>query len=185
MANGKEINEIASRIRELREVCGYTAQQLANELNIDEKVYEDYENNGLNIPISVIYQIATKFGVDFTEIITGVGAKLDTYHVVKKGDGKSIDRYPGYRFEDLAFRYAHKIMQPLLVTLDPSDKPAALVSHTGQEFNLVMEGTIALVFENKEIILEEGDSVYFNPTKLHGQRCVGDKKAIFLTVIAE
>ncbi len=181
----KETNEIAARIRELREVCGYSAKQLADELNIDIDVYNDYENNGENIPISVIYEIATKFGVDFTEIITGVGAKLDTYHIVKKGEGKSIDRYPGYRFEDLAFRYAHKIMQPLLVTLDPSDKPASLVSHTGQEFNMVLEGTMALVFENKEIILSEGDSIYFNPTKLHGQRCVGNKKAIFLTVIAE
>ena len=127
-----EINEIASRIRELREVCGYTAEDLAKELNIDIDTYMEYENNGENIPISVIYEIASKFGVDFTEIITGVAAKLDTYHVVKKGDGKSINRYPGYRFEDLAFRYAHKIMQPLLVTLDPSDDPAALVSHTGQ-----------------------------------------------------
>lgn len=181
----KEINEIASRIRELREACGYTAKQLAEELNIDVNVYEEYENNGDNIPISVIYQIATKFGVDFTEIITGVRAKLDTYHVVKRGNGRSINRYPGYRFEDLAFRYAHKIMQPLLVTLDPSDKPADLVSHAGQEFNLVLEGSIALVFDNKEIILSEGDSVYFNPTHLHGQKCVGDKKARFLTVIAE
>ena len=180
-----EINEIASRIRELREVCGYTTEDLAKELNIDIDTYMEYENNGENIPISVIYEIASKFGVDFTEIITGVAAKLDTYHVVKKGDGKSINRYPGYRFEDLAFRYAHKIMQPLLVTLDPSDGPADLVSHTGQEFNLVLEGTLALVFEEKEIILHEGDSIYFNPAHKHGQKCVGNQKAIFLTVIAE
>ena len=180
-----KINEIASRIRELREVCGYSAEDLAKELNIDLAVYNEYEENGENIPISVIYQIASKFGVDFTEIITGVAAKLDTYHVVKRGNGKSINRYPGYRFEDLAFRYAHKIMQPLLVTLDPSDDPAALVSHAGQEFNLVLEGTIALVFENKEIILNEGDSIYFNPMHMHGQKCVGNQKARFLTVIAE
>ena len=31
----------------------------------------------------------------------------------------------------------------------------------------------------------EGDSIYFNPTYLHGQRCVGDSKARFLTMIAE
>lgn len=181
----KEINEIACRIKGIREACGYTQKQLSDELGIDEKVYADYEENGENIPISVIYQIANKFGVDFTEIVTGVGAKLNTYHVVKKGNGKSINRYPGYRFEDLAYRYAHKIMQPLLVTLDPSDEPASLVSHSGQEFNLVLEGSVAIIFDDKEIILNEGDTIYFNPTHPHGQKCIGNKKARFLTVIAE
>ena len=76
-------------------------------------------------------------------------------------------------------------MQPLLVTLEPSDDPAKLVSHSGQEFNYVIEGSIAVVFDDREIILNEGDSIYFNPTYLHGQRCVGDKKARFLTMIAE
>lgn len=181
----KEFNEISARIRELREVCGYSQKQLAEELGVDEAVYAGYEQDGENIPISVIYEIANKFGVDFTEIVTGVGAKLDTYHIVKCGEGKSVSRFPGYRFEDLAFRYNRKIMQPLLVTLDPSDKPADLVVHPGQEFNLVLEGSIAVIFEGKELILNEGDSIYFNPTHPHGQKCCGDKKARFLTMIAE
>lgn len=181
----QELNEIAARIRELRDACGYTPEQLAAELNIDTELYKSYEKDGADIPISVIYEISNKFNVDFTEIVTGVAAKLDTYHIVKRGGGKSVSRYPGYRFEDLAFRYNHKIMQPLLVTLDPSDEPASLVAHPGQEFNLVLEGSVALMFDKKEIILNAGDSIYFNPTHPHGQRCVGDVKARFLTVIAE
>ncbi len=181
----KELNEIAARIRELRDVCGYTQEQLAAELGIDLRVYMDYEIDGANIPISVIYEIANKFGVDFTEIVTGVGAKLNTYHIVKNGEGKSVSRYPGYRFEDLGFRYSHKIMQPLLVTLDPSDEPAALVTHAGQEFNLILEGTVAVTFDDRELILSKGDSIYFNPMHLHGQKCVGNVKAKFLTIIAE
>ncbi len=181
----KEFNEIAERIRGLREACGYTQEQLAEELGLDIGVYRDYEDNGENVPISVIYEIANKFKVDFTEIITGVAAKLSTYHIVKKDAGRSVSRYPGYRFEDLAFRYSGKIMQPLLVTIDPSDDTPELVTHPGQEFNYVLEGTVCVLFEDKELILEEGDSIYFNPTHPHGQKCVGDKKAKFLTVITE
>lgn len=181
----KEINEIAQRIRELREVCGYTRETLAKELNIDPRVYADYEENGENIPISVIYEIAKKFKVDFAEILTGTSAKLNTYHIVRKGKGKNVSRYEGYYFEDLAFKYTSKIMQPLLVTLDPSDKPADLVTHKGQEFNMVIEGSIAIVFADEEIVLNEGDSIYFNPQIPHGQKCAGDKKAKFLTVITE
>ncbi|MEG2428948.1 MAG: cupin domain-containing protein [Oscillospiraceae bacterium] len=180
-----ELSEISARIRELREVCGYSQEKLAKELNIEKDIYVKYEEDGANIPISVIYEIANKFNVDFTEIVTGIGAKLDTYHIVKRGKGQSVSRYPGYRFEDLAFRYNKKVMQPLLVTLDPSDEPAGLVSHTGQEFNLILEGTVAVTFEGKELILNEGDSIYFNPTHKHGQKCVGNVKARFLTVITE
>jgi quercetin dioxygenase-like cupin family protein len=76
-------------------------------------------------------------------------------------------------------------MQPFLVTLDPSDKQAALVSHKGEEFNLVLEGTVVVTFGDQDIVLEKGDSIYFNPTYPHGQRCGGDAPATFLTMIAE
>ena len=180
----ESINEIAARIRELREVCDYSQEQLAKELGLETEQYAGYEQNG-DFPISVIYEIANKFKGDFNELITGEPSRIDTYQVVRRGHGKSVSRFPGYRFKDLAFRYADKIMQPLLVTLEPSDEPAKLVTHTGQEFNLVLKGSIAVVFEDKEIILNEGDSIYFNPTYPHGQRCHGDSKARFLTMIAE
>jgi transcriptional regulator with XRE-family HTH domain len=178
------INEIAARVRELREVCDYSQEQLAKELGLETEQYANYEANG-DFPISVIYEIANKFNVDFNELITGEPSRIDTYHVVRRGKGRSVSRFPGYRFKDLAYRYADKIMQPLLVTLEPSDEPAKLVTHSGQEFNLVLKGTIAVVFDNEEIILHEGDSIYFNPTYPHGQRCCGDTKARFLTMIAE
>ncbi|HNW04058.1 MAG TPA: cupin domain-containing protein [Oscillospiraceae bacterium] len=178
-------NGIPGRIRELREVCGYSVKEFAEAFGIDAEKYAGYEKDGADIPISVIFQIANKCGVDFNEIVTGTSAKLDTYHIVKRGEGKPVSRYPGYFYEDLAYRYSKKVMQPLLVTLNPSDEPAALVCHSGQEFNMVLEGQVAIVFDDKEFILSPGDTIYFNPTHLHGQRCVGDKKARFLTVIAD
>lgn len=180
-----EIREIAERISGLRDACGYTQDEFADELRIDRDVYKEYETSGKNIPISVIYDISKKCGVDFAEILTGESAKLDKYHVVRAGGGQIIDRYPGYSFKDLGFRFPNKIMQPLLVTIDPSDKPADLVSHKGEEFNYVIEGTIIVTIGDKELTLEKGDSVYFNPTIPHGQRCGCDKPSTFLTMITE
>ena len=180
----ESIKEIAARIRELREVCDYTQEKLADELGIAAELYAGYEQNG-DFPISVIYEIANKFGVDFNELVTGEPSRINTYQVVRRGQGKTVSRFSGYRFKDLAFRYADKIMRPLLVTLEPSDEHAELVTHAGQEFNLVLKGSIDVIFEDKVITLGEGDSIYFNPTYPHGQRCHGNSKARFLTVIAE
>lgn len=180
-----DYNEIGARLRELREVSDYTIEDLAAELNLSPEVYASYEENGKDVPISVIYEIANKFKVDFAELVTGQSAKLQTYHLIRRGGGKVVNRNPEYHFEDLAYRYANKVMQPLLVTLEPSDDPAKLITHSGQEFNLVLEGTVVVVLGDKEFTLTEGDSIYFNPTIPHGQRCGGDVKARFLTVIAE
>ena len=180
-----DYNEIGARLRELREVCDYSIEALAAELNLSPEVYASYEENGKDVPISVIYEIANKFKVDFTEIVTGQSAKLDTWHLIRKGGGKIINRNPEYHFEDLAYRYANKVMQPLLVTLEPSDAVAKLITHSGQEFNMVLEGTVIVTLGDKDFVLNPGDSIYFNPTIPHGQRCGGDVKARFLTVIAE
>ena len=180
-----EIREIALRIKELREICDVSISELADELNIDEAVYASYEENGKDIPISVIYHLANKFNVDFSELVTGTSAKLNTYQVVRAGDGLLSDRYPGYVFRDLAYGFSKKSMQPFIVTLDPTDKPADLVKHSGEEFNLVLEGAITLIFDNQEILLNKGDSIYFNPNHLHGQKCASTTPATFLTMICE
>ncbi|MBQ3106898.1 MAG: helix-turn-helix transcriptional regulator [Eggerthellaceae bacterium] len=180
-----EMEEIGLRIKGLREACDVTAEEMAAELEVSLETYLRWEETGADVPISAIYHMAREFGVEFTEILTGTAAKLDTYQVVKAGEGREVDRYPGYYYEDLAWRYSGKIMQPLLVVLDPSDEPAKLVSHSGQEFNLVIEGTMVITWDNNEFVLNVGDSIYFNATRPHGQRCGGDVPAKFVTVIAE
>jgi cytidylate kinase len=52
-----DMTEIAARVRELREVCGYAASTLADELRVDRVRYEEYEKTG-DFPISVIYEIS-------------------------------------------------------------------------------------------------------------------------------
>ena len=179
------VREITRRIAELRDACGYRQEEFAQKLGIDPKIYEAYEENASAIPVSLICNIANLCGVELAEIMTGTSAKLHTLQIVRAGEAKSMKRYPGYRLEDLAHRFANKTMQPIMVTILPEDLPAPLVSHGGQEFNYVLEGSIELRWGEKSFVLEAGDSVYFDPAHQHGQRCVGEKPARFLTIIAE
>ncbi|MHB1451379.1 MAG: helix-turn-helix domain-containing protein [Coriobacteriia bacterium] len=180
-----QFKDIGLRIKGLRESCDISREQMASDLGVDLDTYIAYEETGTDVPISAVFHMASKFGVDLTEILTGIPARLDTFQVVKAGTGRTVDRYPGYNYEDLAWGFNHKIMQPLLVTLDPTDEPAELVTHRGQEFNLVLKGKIVVTFEDRELFLEAGDSIYFNPNHPHGQKCVGDESAQFVTVIVE
>ncbi len=180
-----DLHEVGLRIKGLREACDVSAEEMARELGVSLETYEQWEENGEDVPISAIYHMASQFGVDMTEILTGTNAKLDTYQVVRRGEGKVVDRHPGYHFEDMAWRYHNKIMQPLVVIIDPHDKPVELITHHGQEFNFVIEGSIVVTLGDKEFVLNEWDSIYFNPEIPHGQHCHGDKTAKFVTIIAE
>ena len=137
-----EMQEIGERMRGLREACDVTLEDMASDLGVSVETYEKWEETGEDVPISAIYHMSRMFNVDFTEILTGTDAKLDTYQVVRRGGGKETNRNPAYHFEDMAWRFADKIMQPLVVVLEPTDEPAHLITHGGQEFNFVIEGVL-------------------------------------------
>jgi len=158
---------------------------MADDLGISVEQYRAYEETGADVPISVIFHMGHKFGVDMTEILTGVRAKLDTYQVVRKGEGRPIDRFEGYAFEDLAWLYSNKVMQPLLVTLEPGADESDLVTHSGQEFNMVLEGSMKFNLDGQSIVLNAGDCIYFNAMLPHGQACASQVRTVFVTVIAE
>lgn len=177
-------NEIGARIAELRDVCGFTMKEMAEALNIDLKTYIAYERSGEDIPIGVIFRIANKCNVDFTEIITGHAAKLDTYQVVRSGEGLEVSRNPNYSYRDLAYLFGQKIMAPTLVTLTHTEEPE-LNTHEGHEFDYIISGSMKLYIDGREMTLNAGDSVYLNPTLPHGFSVVGDESCTFLAVISE
>ena len=72
----------------------------------------------------------------------------------------------------------------MLVLLDSSKPAAALVSHTGQEFNYVVEGQVKVTVGKTEHILSAGDSIYFDARLPHGQ-CAVNGTGQFITIIQE
>ena len=70
----------------------------------------------------------------------------------------------------------------MIVTISPSEKHAPLVSHSGQEFNYVLEGKIGVTIGERDHILSAGDSIYFNPSIPHVQYAIGGS-AKFITII--
>ena len=123
---------LGQRLAGLRDACGYNQERFAELLGISGKRLAAYEQTGYDIPISLLMHAAHLCHVDMAVLLTGTSTHLQSYQVVRAGQGRKVDRFPGYRFADLAYNYTGKIMQPLLVTLDPGDEPAELVSHAGQ-----------------------------------------------------
>lgn len=181
----EQIKQIAVRIRDLREISGFSAEAVAKDLNITGETYLEYESGNADIPVSVLYELANKFKVELTAILTGEDPKLRTYALVRNGKGVSVERRKQYTYHSLAYNFAHKKAEPFLVTVDPEPAEVSLHlnSHPGHEFNYVLEGTLKIIINNHELILNEGDSLYFDSGYEHGMKALNDKPAKFLAII--
>jgi quercetin dioxygenase-like cupin family protein/DNA-binding XRE family transcriptional regulator len=176
--------QIPGRIKELREIMEISAMDMARDIAIPLETYTQYESGELDIPISALYNISAKLGVDATVLLTGEDPRMDTAAVCRSGKGVRVERYPGYEFTSLAYNFKGRTIEPLLVYLDPTKAAAAPVTHYGQEFNYVVEGTVKVTVDGREYILDAGDSIYFNAGLPHAQSAVkGPSK--FITIIQE
>lgn len=180
-----KLRQIALRIKDLREIAGVTAESLAKELDIPVETYQLYESGSTDIPVGVLYQIANKFNVELAALLTGEDPRLHIYSLVRKGRGVAVERRKEYEYESLGANFSHKKAEPFLVTVAPEaeDTPFALNSHPGQEFNYVLKGTLKVVIDKHEIILNEGDSLFFDSSYKHGMKALNGQPAQFLAVV--
>ena len=56
-------------------------------------------------------------------------------------------------------------------------------AHHGQEFNYMLEGQMKLCIGENELILNPGDSVYFDSAIPHGMQAMNGRVARFLAVV--
>ncbi|MHC6202758.1 helix-turn-helix domain-containing protein [Breznakiellaceae bacterium SP9] len=178
------LQQIPKRIKELREVLEISLMDIAHDIDISADTYAQYEAGTLDIPVSILYKIAARFGTDATVLLTGEDPRMDTASVCRAGKGVRIERFPGYEFSSLAYNFKDRTIEPLLVSLDPAKEPAAMVMHSGQEFNYIIEGTVKVTVAGREYLLHQGDSIYFNARLPHGQSAV-NVPSKFITIIQE
>ncbi|TCL65265.1 XRE family transcriptional regulator [Hydrogenispora ethanolica] len=181
----EEIRQIAARIKELREIFEVPLDVLAKECEVPVELYREYEGGERDIPVSVLMRIAHRFNIELASLITGEEPRLRLYALTRKGKGVSVERRKDYKYQSLAYNFAHKKAEPFLVTVEPEpkDSPIHMNSHPGQEFNYVLEGSIRVMLEEHEVILNEGDSLYFDSGVPHGMKALHGKTAKFLAII--
>jgi len=172
---------IAQRIKELREFAEYTEAEMAAKINMTEAEYIQCESGNKDIPIGIIYSLASILDVEPAVLIMGEQPEDSEACVYYDGSGKEIERHPGYKFIPLAEGFANKQMKPMLVILEP-EAASEMFTHGGQELNYVLEGKLRVNVGGTDYYLREGDSIYFDPSISHTQMAMGGTVK-FLTVI--
>ena len=181
----EQIKQIAERLRGLRDVLDLTPEEVAESCQLSVEAYLEMESGNKDISVSALQQIARKYEVSLDVLMFGEEPKMNSYFLTRKGAGVSVERTSAYKYEALASGFRRRMADPFIVTVEPKPEgtPLHLNSHEGQEFNMVMEGRLLLNIDGKDIILNEGDSLYFDSTKPHGMQALDGKTVKFLAII--
>ncbi len=178
------MKQIALRIRDLREISDRSVEQMAEALGVSVTDYVAYESGVIDIPISFLLSLSAHFDVDMTEILTGNSPRLNVYALTRKNMGVDIERHEHYRYKNLAYNFAHRKIEPLLVKVEPGvNQKLQPNSHSGHEFDYMLEGILRIVIGGHEVILNPGDSIYYDSIYPHAMQAVGDKTATFLAMV--
>ncbi|MBQ1989197.1 MAG: cupin domain-containing protein, partial [Clostridia bacterium] len=162
----QQLMEIASRIKEMREIMGWSTVEMAEKTEVSKEQYIIFESAEADIPFSFIHKCALAFDVELTELLEGHSARLSSYTVTRKGRGQKTAKEDGIDIANLAPKFKDKLAEPYWVKYEYSaaqqNKPIQLSTHSGQEFDLVLSGSLKVQIGDHTEILREGDSIYYN-----------------------
>jgi quercetin dioxygenase-like cupin family protein len=180
----EQIKQIAERLRGMREVLEISTDAAAVTCAITTEQYLNYESGQVDIPVSILHRMAQKYNFDITSLLTGEEPLMRSYTLTRKDKGLIVNRQKAYRYQALAGNFQNRKADPFVVCVDPKKEVAVSYnSHPGQEFNYLIEGKLKIFIDSKEMILEPGDSIYFDSGIPHGMLAMENKPAKFLAII--
>ena len=182
-----QLKQIGERLRGLRDVLDIPAEEVAGVIGVSVEKYEKIEQGEVDITISNLMKIAHRYGVSAEELMFAESPRMRGYFVVRKGQGMSVERTKAYKYRSLVSGFMDHHADVFIVTVEPKPNVRTIYknTHPGQEFNLVLEGQMELYLGGKTIVLNEGDSIYFDSSQPHGLLAKGDKALRILAFTVE
>ena len=182
-----QLMEVALRIREMREIVGFSAQEMAERTGVSEEQYLDYERGAADLPFTFLHKCALAFGVELIQLLEGHSAKLSNYPVTRRGMGLVTASEDGIMIQNMAAMFRQKLATPYYVTYQYSselqDRPIHTTTHGGQEFDLVLSGSLKVRVGEHTEILRQGDSIYYDSSTPHGMIAIDGADCVFLAMI--
>ena len=182
-----KIRQVAARIRELREISGFTVEEMAQRTDLSVEEYLQCEAGNRNLSIAFLYRCTLSFGVDMSDLLEGRSAKLRAYDLTRKGEGQRIEEAHHMVGWNLAADFRNRIALPLYMEM--KYRPGAeyedidLVTHEGQECDIVIRGHMKIQIGNHTEVLHAGDTIYYDSSTPHGMIAVEGEDCAFYAIV--
>ena len=178
---------VGERVQKLREAQGLTQAEVGRLTGIPLDRLKAYEEGGAVPSIGDVIKLSRVLGSKMEGLLHGGGTVSEDLTICRAGDslaGQQGNTEQGYAYSTLTRpgTVGHQ-MEPFLLTFPPEAPKGAPITHDGQEFVYVVEGTIELFYDGRTYRLERGDSAYLLSSKSHLFHCLGESPAQLLAVV--
>ncbi len=159
---------IGNRIKTLRVNQNRTMQEVGDQCGLSKSMISKIENNKTIPSVSALVKIAGALGTNISDLMETNGHL--TAVVTSRGNAEEnlTKTEKGYEIYPYASEYHEKKMQPFLFVARKGETKRHLLTHEGEEFIFVLEGSMKMQVGETEYLLQPGDSLYFNSTEKHG-----------------
>ena len=187
MAEQNELFEVAQRIREMREITGFSVDEMAEKTEVTPEQYVIYEQGKADLPFSFIHKCALTFGVGMSDLLEGRSALLSSYTVTRRGSSPDLIREDDIEIQNLAPMFRDKLAEPYYVHYeyneDLQNKPIKTTRHSGQEFDYILSGRLKVQVGDNVEYLSAGDSIFYNSSTAHGMIAVDGQDCFFVAIV--
>lgn len=181
----ESLKQIGQRLKGLREVLDIPAEEVAELCNVSLEHYLKMEAGEADPSVYRLSKISKRYGISLDVLLFGEEPRMSAYFLTRKDQGLSVERRKDYKYQSLASGFRNRKVDPFLVTVDPlpDDKNHSKNRHEGQEFDYVVEGTLEITIDEKRLVLNPGDSIYFDSSNLHCMRALNGEPVKFLCLV--
>ncbi len=171
---------IGSKIKTLRTAENLTQKRLAQRLGCTPAYISLLENGRVDPSLSMLKKIMESLN---TTIVDFFRPHAEETLTLRKEE-RELVQFPKSKMsiEMLVPNPQNKNMDARLATILPGGGSRGAYRHEGEEFGIVLEGEMELLYEGNVTLLREGDSFYFKSTSPHQFRNPGQCKTVVLWV---
>lgn len=155
--------EIGKSIRKLRLQKGLTLEELANRSELSKGFLSQLERDLTSPSIATLEDILEALGSNLAEFFSDAKDEQLTFG---KNDFFTSEK-EGYAITWIVPNTQKNEMEPILLELPAGGESFELAPHTGEEFGIVLEGTVALICDGKRYPLRRGETFYLHGKTFH------------------
>ncbi|MGM8212937.1 helix-turn-helix domain-containing protein [Virgibacillus sp. W0430] len=157
-------DNIGALIKKLRLEQQLTLKEVSHRTGLSISFLSQVERSKSSITLQSLSRIAEAFNVSRSYFFNDHATKSSLYKSKSK-DLNFKDSY--FIYQSLTGNMENPFFEPMLVILLQNEEKEIPSSHSGQEFVYVIEGTLTLVVEDEESLLEAGSSFHIESKVLH------------------
>lgn len=179
-------SSLGVRLREIRKLKGWTLSHVSERTGLAVSTISKVERGRIALAYDKFMQLAHGLEVDVTELIGHAGTRFKPgTAAVTRNDGAYLHETDTYVYEMLNTQLRNKHMVPSRVRIKARDESefSDFIRHPGEEFIFVLSGRLRVHFESREdVVLDEGDSVYFDSAVGHLYISEGAQDAVVVGI---